>query len=297
MKYTNKANLPDAFVRAVTNDPYDRGDADISVTGLLKPPKASELERQHADEITEDVQDRVWSLFGQVTHVILERANVTAVAERRLSMEIEGWKVSGGMDLYDVGGVLTDYKTTSAWSLIFDGAQKWEQQLNLYAVLLRANGHEIKQIQAVALLRDWSRRQAEMDPTYPQAQVVNVPLTLWAPEVAEKLFRERVILHKQARLTGVLPDCTKEDRWERGETWAVKRVGNKTAMRGGIFDTEEKARAFVGFDKDKVIEHRPGKSARCESYCSAFPWCSQGKALVDPPAGPTDETTSTQKAV
>jgi hypothetical protein len=297
MKLTNRQNLPEAFVLAVSNDPYSRGDADISVTGLLKPPKAAVIERAHWDEIEEDVSDRVWALLGQVTHLILERANMTAVAERRLSVEMEGWKISGGMDLYNDRDVLTDYKLTSVWKLVKGDVADWENQLNLYAVILRANGIEPKQMQIVAILRDWSKREAERDPAYPQAQVVNVPIRLWAPERAERFMRERVILHRQARLTGDLPDCTKEDRWERGECWAVKKVGQKKAMSGGIFSTEAEAKAFVGFDKDKVIEHRPGVSTRCASYCSALPWCVQGKALVDRAAGPTAETTEDKKAV
>lgn len=297
MKLTNRANLPEAFVRAVSNEQYSRGDADISVTGLLKPPKAAVIERQHWDEIEEDVSDRVWALLGQVTHTILERANMTAIAERRLSIEVEGWKVSGGMDLYSDDGVLTDYKLTSVWKLVKGDVEDWEKQLNLYAVILRANGIEPKQMRVVAILRDWSRRDAEKDEAYPQAAVVNVPIKLWPAEKAEAYMRERVILHRQARLSGVLPDCTKEDRWERGEAWAVKRVGNKTAMRGGIFKTEAEARAFVGFDKDKEIEHRPGVSARCENYCNAFKWCAQGQSTVARPARPTGDAVSNKKAV
>lgn len=297
MKLTNRANLPEAFVRAVSNEQYSKGDADISVTGLLKPPKAAELERQHWDELEEDVSDRVWALLGQVTHTILERANMTAVAERRLSIEVEGWKVSGGMDLYSDGGILTDYKLTSVWKLVKGDVDDWERQLNLYAVILRANGIEPKQVQIVAILRDWSKNEAKRDEKYPQAQVVNVPIRLWPAERAEAYMRERVILHRQARLTGVLPDCTPADRWERGESWAVKKIGNKTAMRGGIFATEAEARAFVGFDKDKVIEHRPGAAMRCQSYCSAFPWCAQGQSSVAQSARPTDGSTSEKQAI
>lgn len=296
MKLTNRANLPEAFVNAVKNDGYTKGDADFSITELMDSPKSVALKKRHWDEIEEDVQDRVWSLFGQVTHTILERANKTAVAERRLSIEIEGLKVSGGMDLYDVGGTLTDYKTTSVWSLIYDGPQKWERQLNAYAHLLRVHGHKIESLQAVALLRDWSRRKANEDESYPQAQVVNVPITLWAPEVAEKFLRERVILHKQARLTGVLPDCTEYEQWVRGEKWAVKKEGGKRAVKGGVFDTEAEALAFKGFDKGLVIEHRPGTPNRCLNYCAAFPWCPQGQASVAQSAGPTDETTSEKQA-
>lgn len=297
MKFTNKFNLPQAFVDAVKNDDYSKGDADFSVTEILDSPKAAALKKTHWDEIVEDVSDRVWSLFGQVTHVILERANKTAIAERRLSIEVEGVKISGGMDLYDVAGTTTDYKTTSVWSLIYDGAEKWEKQLNMYAVILRANGHKVERIEAVAILRDWSRRDAERDPSYPQAAVVNVPLTLWPAEIAERFFRERVILHKQARLTGKLPDCTDAERWVRDEKWAVKKIAGKRAEKGGVFDNEAAALAFKGFDKNLMIEHRPGVSKRCENYCAALPWCEQGQKQVAQSAGPTAETTEEKQAI
>lgn len=296
MKLTNRANLPEAFVNAVKNDGYTKGDADASITELCDSPKAVILKKRHDADIVEDVQDRVWSLFGQVTHTILERANQTAIAERRLSIEVEGWKVSGGMDLYDVDGTLTDYKTTSVWSLIYDGAEKWERQLNCYAVLLRAHGHKVDRLQAVALLRDWSRGKAKADPSYPQVQVVNVPLNLWPADVAEKFLRERVILHKQARLTGELPDCTKKERWVREEEWAVKKVGGKKAVSGGVFDTEDEARTFKGLDNNLIIEYRPGKSTRCLEYCPALPWCKQGQSHVAQSPRPSDETTETKQA-
>src|SRR6202142_1696526 len=88
MKYTNKQNLPQPIVKAVTNDSYNSGDCDISVTSLLKPPQMLALERLHKDDLEEDVSDRIWSLLGQVIHGILERAEETAVAERRLYIDI-----------------------------------------------------------------------------------------------------------------------------------------------------------------------------------------------------------------
>lgn len=297
MKLTNRMGLPQAFVDAVKNDSYSSGGADISVTGLLKPPKAVVIESKHRDAIEEDVSDRVWSLLGQCVHVILERANKTAIAEQRLSMEVEGWTVSGGMDLYDESGILTDYKTTSVWKLVKGDVDDWEKQLNLYAVILRSKGHKVERLQVVAILRDWAKSKAELDAGYPQAQVVNVPINLWPDKVSEKFMRERVILHKQARLTGTLPDCSDKDRWVRDETWAVKKVGNKTAMRGGIFSSEADAKAFVGFDRDKIIEHRPGVSTRCASYCNAIQWCSQGQSTLSQSARPTDDSTSEKQAV
>jgi hypothetical protein len=298
MKLTNKRNLPDAFFQAVKNDGYSRGDADLSVTQAIDSPQVVELTRQNWDKLEEDVEDRVWSLFGQVTHGILERANVHAVAERRLTIEIEGWKVSGGMDLYDIDGTLTDYKTTSAWSLIFDGVEKWEKQLNCYAVLLRRHGHKVEKLQVVAMLRDWQRSRAQDDPTYPQSMVVNVDIPLWAPEIAEKYLRERVILHKQARLTGQWSPCTAKERWERGEKWAVKKIGGKVAVRGGLFDSEAEAKAFVGFDKNLYVEHRPGVPGRCLNYCAVKSFCPQAQGSgQDSSPQPSDDSGEVKTAV
>jgi hypothetical protein len=298
MKLTNRANLPEAFVNAVKNDEYSRGDSDLSITQAIDAPQVVELTRQHTDEIVEDVEDRVWSLFGQATHVILERANQAAVAERRLSIEVEGWKVSGGMDLYDMDGTLTDYKTTSVWSLIYDGAEKWEKQLNCYAVLLRRHGHKVERLQVVAILRDWQRGKAAAEANYPQSMVCNIPIPLWAPEVAERYLTERVRLHKMARLSQETAPCTDKDKWVRGTTWAVKKPGAKTAMRGGSgFKTEDEARAFAGFDKGLIIEYRPGGDTRCLNHCRVSQWCPQFQASVAQTARPAVETTDEKQAV
>ena len=45
MKYTNKHDIPKEIIRAIENDQYTRGNSDISVTGLLQPPRIRLLER------------------------------------------------------------------------------------------------------------------------------------------------------------------------------------------------------------------------------------------------------------
>lgn len=288
MRLTNKLNLPEPIMEALRNDGYSRGDADASVTQLLDPPKVVELNRRHHEEQEEDASERIWSLFGQAVHTILEKANRTAIAERRLSIEVEGWKISGGMDIYEVSGILSDYKTVSVWKLMLGGVEEWTKQLNLYAVLLRAHGHKVEKLQAVAFCRDWRRGEYEdharkasamgVKSDYPEAQVVNINIPVWEPAFAEKYLRERVILHKQARLSGELPDCSADERWNRSRSWAVKKIGGKRAVNGGgFFRTEEEARTFIGFDKNLEVEYRPGKSTRCLNYCNALNWCKQGQ--------------------
>ena len=118
MELTNNAGLPQALVDAVTNDPYYQS-GHISVTGLIQPPRIRQLTARHRDEITIDASDRIWMLVGSNTHAIIERADQKdALQEERLSMEVAGWKVTGATDLYEAG-VITDFKTTSVWSVLF----------------------------------------------------------------------------------------------------------------------------------------------------------------------------------
>jgi hypothetical protein len=51
MKLTNRLNLPSSIYNAVAHDPYSRGDAHISVTGLIGPARKRMLEITHGDSV------------------------------------------------------------------------------------------------------------------------------------------------------------------------------------------------------------------------------------------------------
>ena len=158
MKITNSLGLPEAIVKAVENDPYSKGDAEFSVTELLSPPRQRALRIAHKEELTEDVKDRLWALYGQIAHLILERANMNDLAEKRLFGEIEGVRVSGQFDTLCIeDGTLSDYKFTTVWGFKASTKPKveWIAQLNMQLELLRQNGLEAKSLRIVGLLRDW----------------------------------------------------------------------------------------------------------------------------------------------
>jgi hypothetical protein len=271
MKLTNRNNLPQPLVDAVNNDSYSSGDATISVTTLISPPRVSALKIQHADELEEDASDRIWSLMGQVVHGILERADKTGVAERRLSIEVEGWKISGQMDRY-IDGVLQDYKVVTAYKFKDDGVpEEYEQQLNIYAELLRQNGHPVKRLEIVGILRDWSKMEARRDPAYPQAQVIVREVSLWSQEAAQKFIRERVVLHKQARVS--LPMCSESERWARPTKYAVMKAGKDRAVK--LYDNQSDAESHASTDKSLRVDVRLGESVRCEAYCPVSKFCTQ----------------------
>ena len=271
MKITNRLGLPQPLVDAVRNDGYTTNGADISVTTLLKPPRMVALEKQHEAELEEDASDRIWSLMGQVVHGILERADKTGVAERRLSIQVEGWTISGAMDRY-IDGTLQDYKTVTSYKFKDGGVPiEYEQQLNIYAEILRQHGHPVNRAEIVGILRDWSKLEARRDPSYPQSQVVVRQVPLWSTEKAQKFIRERVILHQQARIS--LPLCTEEEQWARPTKYAVMKNGGVRALK--LHDTIGEAEFHARQDSNYRVEKRPGEKLRCQSYCPVSRFCTQ----------------------
>lgn len=276
MKITNRLNLPQPLVDAVANDPYHRGSADISVTSLLAPPRKIALDTAHEAELEEDASDRIWSLLGQSIHTILERADKTGATERRLSIQVEGWKVSGAMDRY-VDGLIQDYKCVTVWKFKDQTIpEEYEEQLNVYAEILRQNDYPVTKLEIVGILRDWSKLEAWRNPEYPQTQVVVRDVPLWSREMAQEFIRVRVVLHQQSRIR--LPFCDQEERWQKPTQWAVQKPDAKRATK--LYESEAEAKAHIMSDSKLVMVKRPGESTRCKAYCSALKFCSQGQATL-----------------
>jgi hypothetical protein len=272
MNLTNIYNLPDAIVRAVKNDPYDPGTCDITVTKLISSPRKVQLEKRHAKELTEDVSERIWALMGQAIHRVLERAEVEAITEKRLSIERQGSVISGQFDRLVVqDGLLQDYKLTSVYA-VRDGAKaEWEAQLNVLATILREHGYVVKALEAVVILRDWSKSRVG-NGDYPDAPIMTISVPMWSEEKAECYIDERIRLHQMAEFE--LPECSPEERWYTGDSWALMKEGRKTAVR--VFSSEDEAScALVAAGEKHYVDHRPGRNIRCDGYCCVARFCEQ----------------------
>lgn len=272
MKITNKTGLPEIFLRAALHDTYHCGPSDMTVTRLIQPPRIVELERRYKDELEVDVVDRLWMLFGKTVHKILEEGEREAVAEERLFIERQGWIISGAFDRLAVAdGQLQDYKFTTTHAIKDGGRDEWEAQLNLLAHLVREHGGEVRRLEIVAILRDWSKARAEQNGGYPGSPVQVLPLSLWSPERCEEYIDVRIRLHQAAREK--LPMCTPAERWATPDTWAVRKDGRERAVR--VFDSEVEAVALAASLGDgHAVEKRPGRNVRCEGYCAVASCCA-----------------------
>ena len=273
---TNKFNLPEAIVNAVSNDSYDAGNSDISCTRLIAPARQVALQRKHSEEIVEDVSDRVWSLLGQSVHHILERAATDDdTVEERYYDTIDGWKVSGQVDLISKG-TLYDFKVTSVWSVLDGAKTDWVNQLNVLHYL--ADDPSIERLAIIAILRDWSKLRA-LKCHYPKAQVVEIEIPLWTRQEQEAYILERVRKHKNAQtnltLNTEMAWCTDEELWKRSDVFAVMKEGRKSAVK--LCDTEADAESRVeNLGGKHYVEYRKGEAVRC-GYCSVRDFCSQYK--------------------
>ena len=290
MKYTNNYGYPDRIARAhqwLQAQRVSSGTerADISATELLKPPRAVTLKRRHADTLTEDVRDAFATMHGQAWHMLMHAALAddpgVLMAEQRLFAECAGWTISGQPDLFWKDGTLEDYKQTSVYTAkdLTQGKQDdWAAQANIYAWLLRRNGHEVKRIVFYPDCRDWRASESRDQHDYPRWGFAH-ELPVWPEAQQDDYIAERVALHQLARAT--LPECTDAERWAVLPKWAAVKAGNKRATKR--FETRLEAEQWVVAQKDAAqfaLEPREGDPVKGCMYCSARQVCTQYAKLA-----------------
>jgi len=282
MKLTNKFNIPQTFVNVVRRPTYSKGKANLSVTQLINSPKIVALSKKFEDELEQDVSEMVWNIFGSAVHKVLEHGrDENHIVEERLHATLDGYKVSGAIDLQIVGesGIqIRDYKTVSAYAVMNEKIE-WEQQLNIYAWLVeKVKGLSVSDLGIVAIIRDWSRRDAGVKEGYPEAPIKDIPIRLWTFEEREAFVSARIHAHAEAEFAiesdGDIPPCTPQEMWEKPTLWAVRKIGNVRAKT--LHGTEEEAQESLDkLGKGFEIEVRPGSRTRCESFCPVNHRCAQ----------------------
>ena len=353
---TNKHNLPQTIVDAVALSNAPIG-GDISIPALIDAPQIRQLRKVH--RVDEDVTERVWSLFSNAVHHILERANIKSIEARALKtsiemfrrkgqelvtkatapgnfnaemekqgvqyknvadyllsvldaefkgvisdrylfdthmhVEIEGTQIATVISLYDKEEqTMYNYKLTSVWSYVYpESRKKWDAHENCNAYILQQHGYPVKKAVIVAIFRDWSKRNANVNKDYPPQQIMEIPITLYGDAALAEYLKNRVYLHKQAD-NGNVVECDGKDRWATSEEYAIKapkaKKGTgpieytKKALR--VFDNKKLADDFIRdnnhkYDNKLLLEPRLGENRRCEEYCPVREVCPQYKKYLE----------------
>jgi hypothetical protein len=287
VRLTNKHNLPETFVNVLRRPAYTKGGANISATELINSPRIVQLKRLNEEYLEEDVADRIWAIFGTAIHAVLEHGkDHNHLVEERLHAVLDGWSISGAIDLQIVqedGIHVSDYKTVSVWSVMNEKIE-WEQQLNIYAWLVETvKKVPVTGLSIVAIIRDWNRRESLIKELYPNAPVKEIPIDVWPYEERTAFIKDRIREHSAALLAAEtatnLPLCTSPQMWEKQTSYAIKKIGNKRAT--AVVETRDEADVKLAeLGKGYAIEVRLGERTRCTHYCQVNKFCSQYEAYL-----------------
>lgn len=279
MVITNKTGLPAPIVKACALEENVEG---LRVTSLLEGVRAHILKQRHWDEIEVDAADMIWLIFGSAVHKVLEMTNEEddEFREERLSMKVSNSILTGKSDLFR-DKVITDYKTTSVYKVLFKEMDDYKKQLMIYALLWKDAGFEVNGGEVVALMKDHSKPKARREHDYP-----TYPVKMFKWDFSDKDLEEmRVWVTNRIKLIESLKDvpddklplCTPEERWKTETVWAITKPNAKKAKKR-CYSREEADRELHNYPGCH-IEERPGEDKRCLDYCWASEFCPYGRAL------------------
>jgi hypothetical protein len=309
MKYKDRPDLPVPLVNALVdsnreyyeekklhlNDAPEH-DIELSVTTLNKPPRQMQLFKRHHNNIVVDPLDDWYALQGRIIHYILQEyaKEERFVVERRIGrvFNIDGVRVyiHGQLDLYDSESCeLTDWKYTSATSVMYDQPD-YEFQLNVLYYLARTElKWRIDSLQNVYLFRHLDKRLMSKE-GYPQENAMHLPRRKLGKTEIEDKIEERIRVHLNARNLDDkdLPECTLDEKWQRGNLYKIYELlksgerFKKTASFSGAYDAAQayiKEKKFQGNQFQlRKIESMPLK---CVDYCKVKGYCNQYKTWLE----------------
>jgi hypothetical protein len=228
--------------------------------------------------------------------------------EKRFKYTTKSGKIiTGGIDLYDKEErVLHDYKFTSVWTWIYRNrpgsrSEDWTNQLNMYRLFMENMGYSVDKICINLLFRDYSKSKAKIEQNYPDP-VETLELPLLGLDIVEQMIENKVanIEKYNGVLDDGIPPCNSSERWQQHDTWAVRKVTNKTASKVEFSYADAKkwldreisklAERDIakGMESEKamkrasdlfIIEKRPGLPTRCVDYCPVNKFCNFYRSL------------------
>ena len=287
---TNVHRLPAPLFKALSQERRAPLAGRISATALIEAPLQRVLLMKHATEIEEDASEKLFALLGTAIHRVLEINGTVESSEVKKTCTHESGATLVCIGDYYVNQILTDWKTISVWQSILGGKTSWTKQLNVNRYIYEKCGLPVKEVYVYAIIRDWTKNKA-YDKDYPDIPFLEFKVPLWDDKTLNDYINERVEAHLFAETLinsiSNIPICTPEERWQRPDTYAVKREGIKRAVR--VFNSNEEAEKFIenGKAKDLFIENRKGIEMKCQNYCSVNKFCEYYKSLPNVGQGET----------
>ena len=316
-KFTNKKQLSLPLAVFLVNDTYDYDNRDtvISTTAMLRSTRSIVLTIQHDTlEKEVDIIDLAASKLGTAFHDACENAwknpdalkialtaigkedwqnrikvNSPVVSEEDIPIYIEQRKekqlgeytITGKYDVV-VNGRLSDYKSTSVYSVIFgSNDQKYILQGSIYRWLspdiITDDYMDIEFI-----FTDWSKAKALQQKDYPQDRVMTKTYPLMSLEATERWLAVKLkeIHTYLSAEQETLPECTDEELWATPTVYKYYKNPNKLDRSTKNFDTLDAAHARLASEGSVGIVNEVKGQVKACIYCNALNVCNQAKQLI-----------------
>jgi hypothetical protein len=320
MKYTNNTGLSLFAQVYLAHETYDREEAGLSVTALLKPVKQIILARRVPEGMAStDVADLAASSNGTAIHDAFEAAwkspklvntlirlgypkgvaskvrvnpsaeevaagGIIAVyTEIRSAKTVLGVRVTGKFDFIGDGAV-EDLKNTSVWKFLNADFEHYILQGSMYRWL---NPTLVTKdwMNLTFQFTDWNGRDRNMNPdNYPPARMHTRKLQLMSYEETDKWVERKVqqLIDLEHADEEQMPQCTDKELWRKEDTYRWFAKPEKAHEPG--------ARSSKNFtDKAEADLHVATKGGVLVTkrggvtgckYCNAFLACKQKDALI-----------------
>jgi len=277
MIITNKLNLPEGFVKVASHEKHN-AEGCLSATTIIQGVKQIILTDRYWDSLEDDVSDRIWAIWGQAVHSLMESEGENEFTEQKMDYKVGGITVTGRIDSYDMKhGIINDYKTAPVLKVKIGNFSEWYLQGMIYAWLLTKNNFPARHCRFITLLKDHSKPEALRDREYPKSPVYlyEFPVTQQGLFKIWVYIKSKVEDYKRGLLLADndIPPCTPEERWDRPPKFAVMKSGGKRAVR--LFDKREDADLLASVKGEShYVEYRKGESVKCSSYCLCKRYCN-----------------------
>ena len=306
MAFTNERNIPLSVAVWLARDMYDKDPNFLSGSELARSDRQivlgrranpnidlSELISGRLGNAINDAIDAAWKseflenyirlagfnpLFKYAVNPAFEEPGTIPVyIQKRYEEEFMGKTLSGAPDLI-MNRRLFDYKSTAVFLYQKKTPADYIWQLTTYRYLAREYiDDDTATIQFI--LKDWSKRTAARDPSYPQTPCPTMLVRVGSAEECRARLATRI--GRLNELMSVddhdLPRCTDEELWIDPPKFAYYRDphAKTTARATRVFNTHAEAVAYQGQQNGVGrIDLRKGEPRACD-YCSASTICQQ----------------------
>lgn len=316
--YTNLHEIDLSLAVWLVHDTYDfiPQERAVSMTALLKPLRQIVLgARVDATNGIEDLSSRISLRMGHAIHDSIEaawktgyRKNLALLGipesqidkirinpdpatlqpdefpvyiEVRGTREIDGWTISGKMDMA-INGRLKDIKSTSVYTYLLGRKDEdYRLQGSGYKWLHHDKITE-DEIDIQFVFTDWQKALTFSRSDYPPTRVISYPVPLYTEEETENWIRSKLedIVHYMDAPDEAIPRCTDEELWRSEPQWKYYADPTKTDGKSTKnFDNQIDANKHLAEKGKGVVKHIPGKVKAC-GYCKAFSVCKQKDEYV-----------------